>query len=120
MSSLRQSLKRPETYLALWVLLASLAVLDSYRPPADQVSGQLYVAGVRVYQVLGRPLLKGHVRCRYRPTCSEYSIAAVREFGIRRGLALTAHRISSCTTQVPMGTADPLLPNHLSLSSTDH
>lgn len=47
-------------------------------------------------------------RCRYYPTCSEYSIEAVREYGVRRGLVLTVTRIKSCTINVPLGTHDPL------------
>ncbi|MGO8787844.1 MAG: membrane protein insertion efficiency factor YidD [Terriglobia bacterium] len=90
------------------------AVLDSYRSPANQVTGYLYVSGVRLYQAIGRPLLKGRIQCRYQPTCSEYSIEAVRECGIRRGILLTVKRINSCTTKVPLGTPDPVLrtPNH--------
>lgn len=109
-SALRKSLKRPETYLALLVILVASTVADSYRRPADQITARLYVAGVHVYQVVGRPLLKGHIECRYRPTCSDYSIEAVRTHGIRRGLVLTAHRINSCQTTVPRGTPDPVPP----------
>ncbi|MBE3096418.1 MAG: membrane protein insertion efficiency factor YidD [Planctomycetes bacterium] len=48
------------------------------------------------------------VQCRYRPTCSEYSIEAVGRFGIRRGLVLTARRVMSCRPPVPRGTFDPV------------
>ena len=110
MSPLRQPLKRPETYLALLALLVMLVVLDSYRPPRHQVCARMYVSAVHGYQVLGRPLLKGHIQCRYRPTCSEYSIAAVEDYGIRKGLVLTVERINACTAKVPMGTFDPVAP----------
>jgi putative membrane protein insertion efficiency factor len=110
MSSLRQRLKRPGTYLAILSIVILFAVLDSYRSPASQVTGYLYVTGVHMYQILGRPLLLGRIRCRYQPTCSEYSIAAVREYGVRQGLLLTVKRINSCTAKVPMGTPDPVLP----------
>ena len=86
MSPLRRSLKNPKTWLAFFGTLFLLTVLDTCRAPAHQVTGSVYVAGVRVYQKLGRPLLKDHVRCRYEPTCSEYSIQAVQTHGIRRGL----------------------------------
>ena len=119
MSPLRQRLKRPETYLAILVAVILLVVLDSLRSPASQVTVPIYVSGVRLYQVLGRPLLKGRIRCRYQPTCSEYSIAAVCEYGIRRGLWLTIKRINSCTAKVPLGTPDPVIrTSDLSLSST--
>ena len=108
MSALRQRLRRPGTYLAILCIVAGLAVMDSYRSPANQISGYLYVSGVRFYQSIGRPLLKGHIQCRYSPTCSVYSIEAVQEYGIRRGLVLTIARVKSCTKSVPPGTHDPL------------
>ena len=106
-SALRQRLKRPETYLVALFTLLVLVVVDSYRSPANQATGRLYVCGVHAYQAIGRPLLKGRIQCRYRPTCSDYSIEAVRRHGIRRGLVLTIKRINSCTTKVPLGTSDP-------------
>ncbi len=107
MPALRQRLKRPETYLAALGVLLTLAALDSCLHPATQLTVRLYVGVVRVYQGLGRPLLEGWIQCRYRPTCSEFSIQATREHGIRRGLALTVARIRSCTRQVPIGTYSP-------------
>jgi uncharacterized protein len=105
---LRQPLRRPETYLILLgIVLVSLA-LDTFRNPSSQLTGQLYVQGVHLYQVLGRPLLKGRIMCRYRPTCSEYSIEAVKRHGLRQGLVLTLHRLESCTTDVQPGTSDPV------------
>lgn len=108
MPPLRQRLRRPETYLVLLSILLALAVLDSFRRPATQLTGRLYVGAVHGYQIAGRPLLQGYIQCRYRPTCSEYSMAAVRAYGIRRGLFLTVKRIHSCRTEIPLGTPDPL------------
>jgi len=106
--TLRQRLKRPETYLAALALVVILAIADTYRNPANQITGQLYISAVHIYQALGRPLLEGRIRCRYTPTCSEYSIDAVQEYGIRQGLALSFQRLRSCTNAVPMGTFDPV------------
>ena len=108
MSALRKRLKRPETYLVLYFVLVLLVVLDSTRTPTKQVTADLYVQAVHVYQHLGRPLLAGRVECRYTPTCSDYSIQAVQTHGIRRGLTLTLSRINSCTASVPKGTYDPV------------
>lgn len=108
MSALRQRLRRPETYLVALLILIVLAALDSYRSPATQVTGRLYVSGVHLYQTFGRSPLNGRIRCRYSPTCSEYSIEAVRKYGVRRGIVLTLTRIRSCTTAVPVGTLAPL------------
>jgi len=79
---------------------------DVSRPPEKQLTARVYIGSVHVYQAVGRPMLKGRVACRYRPTCSDYSIEAVQRHGTLRGLALTYQRIKSCTNDVPMGTID--------------
>ena len=108
MPVLRQPLRRPETYLILLGIVLVFLALDTFRSPSSQLTGQLYVRGVHLYQVLGRPLLRGRIMCRYRPTCSEYSIEAVKRHGLRQGLALTLRRLESCTTDVRPGTYDPV------------
>ena len=108
MSTLRERLKRPETFLAPVVLLYALGALDSFRQPGKQITTRTYLAAVHGYQQYARPLLQPYIRCRYRPTCSEYSIQAVRKWGIRHGLVLTAKRMLSCTSAVPLGTPDPV------------
>ena len=45
-------------------------------------------------------------RCRYTPTCSAYSLAAVQRHGTRRGLLLTAGRLWRCRPGVAFGTVD--------------
>jgi uncharacterized protein len=92
------------------LFLAALFLLDSYRRPADQCTASAYVSAVRAYQMCGRPILKPYCTCRYYPSCSEYSIEAVRIHGIRYGLFLTAERIASCNGSVPLGTWDPAPP----------
>ena len=79
---------------------------DVSRQPEKQLTARVYIGSVHVYQAVGRPMLKGRVACRYRPTCSDYSIEAVQRHGTLRGLALTYQRIKSCTNDVPMGTVD--------------
>jgi uncharacterized protein len=108
MSTLRKSLKLPHTYLALVLCLVTLTLGDSFRKPESQVTARLFVRGVRLYQRVGSPLLKGHIQCRYNPTCSDYSIEAVQRFGIRRGLVMTERRIDSCQVTVPLGAYDPV------------
>ena len=89
---------------------AALAVLllfaDTLRSPDAQLTARVYIGFVYSYQSYGRPLLEGIVACRFRPTCSDYSIAAVERFGIWRGLYMTIKRVASCNDSVPMGTVD--------------
>tara|TARA_X000000950_G_C13523513_1_gene500625 strand:- start:318 stop:560 length:243 start_codon:yes stop_codon:yes gene_type:complete len=49
---------------------------------------------IKFYQYLISPLI-GHT-CRYLPTCSEYSIEALKTFGFLKGLSLSLKRILSC------------------------
>ncbi|MGC9948859.1 MAG: membrane protein insertion efficiency factor YidD [Bryobacteraceae bacterium] len=105
---MRKRLKRPETYLAPVLLVYALAAADSFRQPSKQITARVYQAAVHGYQHYGRPLLQPYIHCRYQPTCSEYSIQAVRKWGIRHGLVLTTKRLLSCRSSVPLGTPDPV------------
>ena len=51
---------------------------------------------IKGYKFLLSPLL-GH-SCRYLPTCSEYSIEALKTFGFFKGLLISIKRILSCNT----------------------
>ena len=54
----------------------------------------IVVAPVRLYQRAISPVLPR--TCKYHPTCSQYAVAAVRRFGILRGLVLAAWRLLRC------------------------
>ena len=49
---------------------------------------------IKGYKYLISPLI-GH-SCRYLPTCSEYSIDALKQFGFVKGLFMSIRRILSC------------------------
>ena len=49
---------------------------------------------ITLYKYLISPFI-GH-SCRYLPTCSEYSIEALKTFGLIKGLFLSFKRIVSC------------------------
>ena len=49
---------------------------------------------VRAYQRLASPLLGP--RCKYHPSCSQYAIDALREFGVLRGALLAGWRLLRC------------------------
>ena len=55
---------------------------------------KLLIKIIKCYKYLISPLL-GH-SCRYLPTCSEYSIDALKEFGFVKGLLMSIRRILSC------------------------
>ena len=49
---------------------------------------------IKIYQFLISPLLGNS--CRYLPTCSEYSIEALKNYGFFKGLYMSLKRIFSC------------------------
>ncbi len=49
---------------------------------------------IKVYKFLISPLIGPS--CRYMPTCSEYSIEALKAFGFFKGSFLSLKRILSC------------------------
>ncbi len=55
---------------------------------------RFFVFLVRIYQRIISPLLPQ--TCRFHPSCSAYSIEALREHGALRGTWMTLRRISRC------------------------
>lgn len=49
---------------------------------------------LRIYQTLVSPLLPA--TCRFHPTCSQYSIEALKKHGLLKGSFLAIKRISKC------------------------
>ena len=49
---------------------------------------------IKCYKFLLSPLLGQN--CRYLPTCSEYSIEALKTYGFIKGFSLSLKRIMSC------------------------
>ena len=49
---------------------------------------------IKIYKYLISPLIGPS--CRYLPTCSEYSIEALKTYGFSKGLMLSFKRILSC------------------------
>ena len=56
---------------------------------------------IRVYQLAISPMLGN--RCRFYPSCSEYSMEALRRHGLFRGLWLTVRRVGRCHPWHPGG-----------------
>ena len=49
---------------------------------------------VRAYRTAVSPLLAP--RCKYHPTCSQYALDALREYGFLRGVVLSGWRLLRC------------------------
>ncbi|WP_116788952.1 membrane protein insertion efficiency factor YidD [Flavobacterium psychrotrophum] len=61
---------------------------------AGQIITMPFVLLVRFYQVALSPFLPSV--CRYTPTCSQYTIEALKTHGLFKGGWLSAKRIVSC------------------------
>jgi uncharacterized protein len=111
MSALRQPVRRRRFWIAAAVatLLAVAAVVDWSRPPERQLSVRAYERVVLgSYGRFVRPVTSVLVSCRYRPSCSRYSLEAVRGHGFPVGFWMTTKRIFRCMPWVPAGTRDPV------------
>jgi putative membrane protein insertion efficiency factor len=89
-------------------LAAILFGADAMRPPQNQVSVRVFAAGVVGYHRFIQPVTGRFIRCRFSPTCSSYSVEAVRKYGIAKGGWMGLCRIARCRPSVPMGTANPV------------
>ena len=53
----------------------------------------ILIGFIKVYQMIP---LKSHGMCKYTPTCSNYGIEAIKEYGSIKGVYLTIIRILKC------------------------
>tara|TARA_B100000674_G_scaffold379885_1_gene322542 strand:- start:247 stop:489 length:243 start_codon:yes stop_codon:yes gene_type:complete len=49
---------------------------------------------IRFYQLFLSPIIGQN--CRYLPTCSEYTVGCLKQFGIIKGIFLSTKRICKC------------------------
>jgi len=54
----------------------------------------IVITALKGYKLFLSPLLPS--ACRYRPTCSEYMLAAVEQYGVLRGVWLGLKRLGRC------------------------
>ena len=60
----------------------------------------LLIGFIKIYQLIPGPW---HKMCRYTPTCSDYSIIALKRFGAVKGSFLSIKRILRCAPWGGMG-----------------
>ncbi len=60
----------------------------------SKILGYIPILFVQFYQIFISPYFPNS--CRYTPTCSQYSIEALKKYGIFKGLWLSIKRVSRC------------------------
>lgn len=65
----------------------------------------ILIGMIKVYQMIP---FSSHERCKYIPTCSNYGIEAIKEYGSIKGTILTIKRILRCNP-LSKGGYDPLI-----------
>ncbi len=55
---------------------------------------KIFILPIKLYQWFISPLLGQN--CRHEPTCSQYAIEAIREWGVLKGVFLGVKRLSKC------------------------
>jgi putative membrane protein insertion efficiency factor len=75
--------------------------MKRWRNPAALV----LVYAIKGYQRVLSPLLPRS--CKYYPSCSQYAVEALREFGVFRGIVLAAWRVLRCNP-LSYGGYDPV------------
>jgi putative membrane protein insertion efficiency factor len=54
----------------------------------------ILIVPIRFYQLVISPMTPSS--CRHIPSCSQYSIEAIKEWGVLKGFVLSCKRISRC------------------------
>ncbi len=84
---------------------------------ALSLPGRIAAAPVKLYRKYVSPN-KGAPSCRYRPTCSEYALGALSEWGLICGGALSLWRVLRCNP-FSRGGDDPVPQNPVKRRITD-
>lgn len=70
---------------------------------------QVVCLPIKLYQYLISPLIKPC--CRFYPSCSQYTIGAIQQYGITKGIWMGSKRLLRCHPW-SQGGYDPVLPKN--------
>jgi len=59
-----------------------------------QILSLPFIALIKIYQWIISPVLGP--KCRFTPTCSQYSLEAFKKYGVFKGMWLTIKRVGRC------------------------
>ena len=82
-----------------------------------RIINSIFIFPVKIYQWIISPILPQS--CRFTPSCSQYTIEAIREWGPIKGIWLGTKRISKCHPWGGFG-EDPVPQNPKRHTCDDH
>jgi hypothetical protein len=88
-------------------LIFVLLMLDMSRLPQDQVSARLLLFSIKQYQKFISPGLRGHVHCKFQPSCSHYGYTSIERYGAFWGTLKAIDRIFRCNPWNKQDSWDP-------------
>ena len=60
----------------------------------SKIMSFIFIKMIKMYQIILSPLLGSN--CRYQPTCSNYAIESIEQWGVIQGSVLSFKRIMKC------------------------
>ena len=60
----------------------------------SKIMSSIFIKMIKMYQIVLSPLLGSN--CRYQPTCSNYAIESIEQWGVIQGSVLSFKRIMKC------------------------
>ena len=75
-------------------MILLLQCCENLLPQINEMIGKFFIALITIYQKFFSPILGSN--CRFHPTCSAYTIEAIKRFGAFSGIILGFKRILKC------------------------
>ena len=88
------------------IIILVVAMHDLSVPAERAFGAKAAIHAIDSYRVHISPHLRGHIVCRFKPTCSAYGRESIRKHGLLIGGAKTVRRIARCGPWTKMGTVD--------------
>ncbi len=78
-------------------IFTQFVIFDLNRKPSEQLSAKILIFAIVKYQNIVSPHIRGHVRCKFTPSCSDYAILAIKKYGAFKGTLKTIYRLYRCS-----------------------
>ena len=98
--------KNRRTWLIVAALVAVIAAHDVMVDVPHAFGARAALFAIGEYRIWISPRLRGHIVCRFSPTCSYYGRESIRKYGLAKGGLKTVWRIARCGPWTPQGTVD--------------